>query len=90
MKCHKCGSERNEKDDNFCRECSAKLKPTPQTERREKRVPTYKIVGIIAIWILWAISNAIIQKIEPHSKAWFVWFSFIAVAFTIFSLIGES
>ena len=28
MKCHKCGSERNEKDDNFCRECSAKLKPT--------------------------------------------------------------
>lgn len=53
-------------------------------------MPTYKIVGIIVIWILWAISNAIIKKIEPHSKAWFVWFCFIAVAFTIFSLIGES
>lgn len=59
-------------------------------QRGVRKVPTYKIIGIIGIWILWAISNAIIKKIEPHSKAWFVWFSFIAAAFTIFSLIGKS
>lgn len=58
-------------------------------QRGVRKVPTYKIIGIIGIWILWVISNAIIKKIEARPKVWFVWFSFIAVAFTIFSLIGK-
>ena len=46
----------------------------------------YKIVIIVAIWILGAICVLAMKKIEPKNKIYPVWVLFISLIFTAFAI----